>query len=178
MHADRASSADRELVYELCISHLDLQGLACVSTTRKRFKELSYDVLRMDATKALLRTLPAAAATAAAVDPAPQRRVQHQLNVVKRAVQWLMRLAPDKAAAALAAEAVSARMVCIPAVQYSDAEQLLRAGVCIRYKQLLDAAGSMVPGVGVWVRAQQQLGIQTDIPAAAVAICCGNNWVS
>jgi hypothetical protein len=32
--------------------------------------------------------------------------------------------------------------------------------------------------VEVWVQAQQQLGIQTDIPAAAVAICCGSNWVS
>uniref|UniRef100_A0A383WDR5 Uncharacterized protein n=1 Tax=Tetradesmus obliquus TaxID=3088 RepID=A0A383WDR5_TETOB len=34
----------------------------------------------------------------------------------------------------------------------------------------------MVPGVEVWVQAQQQLGVQTDIPAAAVTICCGCNW--
>jgi hypothetical protein len=36
----------------------------------------------------------------------------------------------------------------------------------------------MVAGVEVWVEEQQQLGIQTDIPAAAVAICCGKEWVS
>jgi hypothetical protein len=42
--------------------------------------------------------------------------------------------------------------------------------VRVSYAQLLAAANSMVAGVEVWVQAQQQLGIQTDIPAAAVAI--------
>jgi hypothetical protein len=60
------------------------------------------------------------------------------------------------------------------------AKQLVAAGMRITLAQLLDAANSMVAGVEVWVRAQQALGITTDIPAPAVAICCGNNnaWVS
>uniref|UniRef100_A0A383V5Y1 Uncharacterized protein n=1 Tax=Tetradesmus obliquus TaxID=3088 RepID=A0A383V5Y1_TETOB len=37
----------------------------------------------------------------------------------------------------------------------------------------------MVPGVEVWVLAQQQqLGISTDIPATAVSICCGGDWLA
>jgi hypothetical protein len=48
----------------------------------------------------------------------------------------------------------------------------------IPYAQLLSAASSMVAGVEVWVEAQQQLGLASDIPAAAVAICCGQDWVS
>uniref|UniRef100_A0A383VCX7 Uncharacterized protein n=1 Tax=Tetradesmus obliquus TaxID=3088 RepID=A0A383VCX7_TETOB len=34
----------------------------------------------------------------------------------------------------------------------------------------------MLAGVEVWVQAQQQLGIRTDIPAVAVSICCGGDW--
>jgi hypothetical protein len=36
----------------------------------------------------------------------------------------------------------------------------------------------MVAGVEVWVQAQQQLGITSDLPAAAVALCCRQDWVS
>jgi hypothetical protein len=60
------------------------------------------------------------------------------------------------------------------------AEQLFAAGMRITYAQLLAAADSMVEGVEVWVQAQQALGIDTDIPAIAVAVCCGDPdaWVS
>jgi hypothetical protein len=36
----------------------------------------------------------------------------------------------------------------------------------------------MVARLDVWVQAQEQLGITSDLPAAAVAICCGRDWVS
>ncbi|KAF6251406.1 hypothetical protein COO60DRAFT_1560445 [Scenedesmus sp. NREL 46B-D3] len=54
--------------------------------------------------------------------------------------------------------------------------RLLSAGMRITYAGLLKAAGDMVAGVEVWVQAQQQLGIQSDIPALAVAVCCGGDW--
>jgi hypothetical protein len=50
--------------------------------------------------------------------------------------------------------------------------------VRITYAQLLAAAHSMVAGVEVWVQAQQCLGVHTNIPALAAAICCGEDWVS
>jgi hypothetical protein len=180
MHAVGASSADFERVWDPFSSHLGLQGLACLATTSKYFRLICSEVLKHDAAQQLLRTLQAAKATAAdaAIDPAPQRSVQHQPHVAIRAVHWMKRMAPNNAAAALAAKDVAGLMVWIPAVQNMHAEQLLRAGVRIRYAQLLEAANSMVPGVEVWVQVQQRLGKQTDIPAAAVAICCGSNWVS
>jgi hypothetical protein len=52
------------------------------------------------------------------------------------------------------------------------------AGVRIWYLQLLDAASRSLAGVELWVQAQQFLGVETDIPAVAVAICCGDEWVS
>jgi hypothetical protein len=69
--------------------------------------------------------------------------------------------------------------VSLPAVQLKWALQLVAAGARISYAQLLAAAHSMVPGVKVWVQAQQQLELETDIPAAAVSVCCGSiAWVS
>jgi hypothetical protein len=56
--------------------------------------------------------------------------------------------------------------------------QLVAAGVRIRYAQLLTAANSMVPGVEVWVQAQQLLGVRTDIPDVAVAVCCASEMSS
>jgi hypothetical protein len=48
----------------------------------------------------------------------------------------------------------------------------------ISYAQLLAAADSMVAGVEVWVQAQEELGIENAISAAAVKICHYNGWVS
>jgi hypothetical protein len=58
------------------------------------------------------------------------------------------------------------------------AKQLVAAGMRISYAQLLAAAHSRVAGVEVWVQAQQQLGVQSDIPAVAMGICCNEDWVS
>jgi hypothetical protein len=85
----------------------------------------------------------------------------------RQAVVWLLRAAPAVAAAAPTADLLSN----IPSVQIGWSLQLVAAGVRIRYAQLLAAARSMVAGVEVWVQAQQQLGIQTDIPELAVAVC-------
>jgi hypothetical protein len=63
-------------------------------------------------------------------------------------------------------------------VRLATAKQLVKAGVRITYAQLLAAANSMVAGVEVWVQAQRELGIQTDIPDLAVTVCCGDDWVS
>jgi hypothetical protein len=86
----------------------------------------------------------------------------------------LLRRAPATAAA------VTVRLLSLPDVTLQFAEQLVAAGMRITYAQLLDAANSMVAGVEVWVQAQQALDINTDIPAVAVAICCGDRdaWVS
>jgi hypothetical protein len=62
-------------------------------------------------------------------------------------------------------------------VALERAEQLVAAGMRITYAQLLAAADNMVAGVEVWVQAQQALGITTDIPAVAAAVCCGDRDV-
>jgi hypothetical protein len=46
----------------------------------------------------------------------------------------------------------------------------------VSYAQLLDAANSMVAGVEVWVQAQQQGQVESDIPEVAAAICCERSW--
>jgi hypothetical protein len=66
------------------------------------------------------------------------------------------------------------RLLSLPDVTLQFAEQLVAAGMRITYAQLQDAANSMVAGVEVWVQAQQALGINSDISAVAVAICCGD----
>uniref|UniRef100_A0A383VK59 Uncharacterized protein n=1 Tax=Tetradesmus obliquus TaxID=3088 RepID=A0A383VK59_TETOB len=55
--------------------------------------------------------------------------------------------------------------------------QLVSAGMHITYAQLLAAADSMVAGVEVWVQAQQQLKLQSDIPSAAYTVC-SSDWGS
>jgi hypothetical protein len=81
------------------------------------------------------------------------------------------------------------RLLHVPHVPLQHAQQLVAAGVHISYAQVLEAASSMVAGVEVWVQAQQQLKSRNkkkrlhdlyDIPAEAVAICCGRAraWVS
>jgi hypothetical protein len=87
---------------------------------------------------------------------------------VQQSVDWLLHLAP---AAASAAE-VRDCLVRLPAVPLPWARQMVRAGVRMSYAQLLAAADSMVYDVNRWVQAQQQLGVETDIPEVAVAICC------
>jgi hypothetical protein len=94
----------------------------------------------------------------------------------KQALAWLaavlLRNAP-----ALTIE-VTERLLRVPSIPLVAAKQLVAAGLRVTYAQLLAAARSMVAGVEVWVQAQQRLGVHTDIPALATAICCGEEWVS
>jgi hypothetical protein len=92
----------------------------------------------------------------------------------RQAVVWLLLEAPAVAAAPATADLLNN----IPTVQLGWSLQLVEAGVRISYAQLLAAARSMVAGVEVWVQAQQQLGVQIDIPELAVALCCECKEVS
>jgi hypothetical protein len=92
----------------------------------------------------------------------------YQLQV--HAVSWLLRAAPVEAASDAAVSCV----LSMPAVPEQAAVQLVTAGLRVSYAQLLSAADRMVKGVEVWVLAQQQLGVQTDILEDAVDICRGN----
>jgi hypothetical protein len=101
----------------------------------------------------------------------------YQLQV--HTVAWLLRAAPVEAASDAAVECV----LSMPAVAEQAAVQLVTAGMRVSYAQLLSAADRMVKGVEVWTLAQQQLGVQTDIPEDAVDISRGNGsvferWVS
>jgi hypothetical protein len=95
------------------------------------------------------------------------RRQRQLVKQHKQAVAWLLRASPAVAAAAGAAEC----LLTIPAVPLHIAKMLVAVGVRISYAQLLAAAHSMVAGVEVWVQAQQQLDVQTDMPQAALHIC-------
>jgi hypothetical protein len=90
-------------------------------------------------------------------------------------LQQLWQLLADKPLTQLPS---NEQLLDVPAVPLDCAKQLVSAGVRISYAELLAAANAMVAGVEVWVQAQQQLGIASDIPAAAVAICSGHDWVS
>jgi hypothetical protein len=141
---------------------LGIQGLACLETTNRAFQKLVHAAVGRER----LALLESALATAR-----HSREQQH-----RQAVGWLagllLRKAPDSAAD------VTQRLIYLSSVPLDCAKQLVSAGVRVSYAQLLAAANSMVAGVEVWVQAQQQLGIEHDIPAAAVAICCGDHWVS
>jgi hypothetical protein len=86
------------------------------------------------------------------------------------AVAWLLRTAPTETTSSAAVE----WLLSMPAVSKQAAVLLVTAGMRVSFAQLLSAADRMVKGVEVWVLAQQQLGVQTDIPEDAVDICRGN----
>jgi hypothetical protein len=121
----------------------------------------------------LLHSLNAAITTTESADNTATAFEQLQLHV--RAAIWLLHKAPKAATAA----GVADNAVRIPGMPLQWAMHLLEAGVRISYTHLLAAAKSMVAGVEVWVLAWMHLGIPpTDIPAAALAICCRGCWVS
>uniref|UniRef100_A0A383VCN4 Uncharacterized protein n=1 Tax=Tetradesmus obliquus TaxID=3088 RepID=A0A383VCN4_TETOB len=90
-----------------------------------------------------------------------------------KAVGWLAALLLRKAPEAAAD--VTTRLLNLPDVPPELAVQLVSAGMRFSYAQLLAAADSMVARVDVWVQAQQQLRVESNIPAAAIAICCNDN---
>lgn len=62
--------------------------------------------------------------------------------------------------------------ISIPRIPWSTTKQLVAAGARVTYQQLLSAAHNGLQGIHNWVLAQQQLGVRTDVPAAAEAVCC------
>jgi hypothetical protein len=148
---------------KLC-SHLGLQGLACLAAASSSLKHACLVSCRRDAV-ALLEPAFDALATA----HGEQQQQKQQLT----AVVWLLRAVPAAATAG-----VSGRLATTPLVPLGLAKQLVAAGVRISYAQVLAAAHSMVAGVEVWVQAQQQLGVHSDIPATAEWVCCRQDWVS
>jgi hypothetical protein len=144
-------------------SELGLQGLACLGVSSSTFRDACLYILQNDAAKLLTSDLDAAVADATLQNP-PAVKQQHL-----HAAVWLLRQAPSAATATATTE----RLLQLPAMPEEWAQQLVGAGVRILYAQLLAAADSMRLGVEEWVCAQQYLGFFTDIPAAAVAVCCG-----
>jgi hypothetical protein len=144
----------------LC-THLGLKALACLAPSSRSLRDTCYSLVRLDSKRWLQR----------AIDEAEEP--QHWQSAV-----WVLQVAPSAVAAA------AQQLVCRPAVPLDIAKKLVATGVRIAYSQLLAAAQSMVEGVEVWVQAQQQLGINTDVPAAAIAACNGATrqmyltWVS
>jgi hypothetical protein len=75
-------------------------------------------------------------------------------------------------------------LLSVPNMPLDASKQLVSAGSRFSYAQLLAAAHSMVAGVEVWMQAQRELGVPSDVPAAAEAIWCSDvcnvyaNWVS
>jgi hypothetical protein len=165
---------------------LGLQGLACLGASSQQFKQACLEFVNPNSTHLVLDALPplspecglaeaaAAAAAASQLPPPAGAAVDQRLQPVL----WLSRVAPVTASSALAAVDVLQRLVHLPHVPLQQAQDLVKAGVRISYAQLLAAANSMVAGVEVWVLAQQQLAVTSDIPATAVAVCCGGPWVS
>jgi hypothetical protein len=100
-----------------------------------------------------------------AADPAVRKKEQQHV----RAVAWLLHVTPQAATATTAAE----QLLRLPGVPLGVAKQFVEAGMRISFAQLQAAANSMVSGVEVWMAAQQQLGVVTDIPTAVVEFCCG-----
>jgi hypothetical protein len=159
-----------EYILPFCKLQLGVQGLACLAASNKHLQDTCVAAARADADSLLMNALDAANAfKSSEKDTASsQRLVQQQLQ----AVAWLLRHSPTAAAG------VAEHAVRIPALQLCWVKELAAAGVIVSHSQLLAAADSMVAGVEVWVQAQRQLGVQTDIAPWAVAICCGDPWVS
>jgi hypothetical protein len=145
----------------LC-AKLGPQGLACLALSSKRFQTTVNTIV----CRGSLVLLDGALDTAR--DSGQRQDIQ--------AVGWLGALLLRKAPHAAAD--VTKRLLKLPSVPLDVVKQLITAGVRVSYAQLLAAADSMVAGVEVWVQAQQQLGIQTDIPEDAAVVCCSNESVS
>jgi hypothetical protein len=164
---------------------LGLHGLACLGSSSRRMRHECIEFITQNAVMLATEALPAASAEdsleavaeAAAAVPLPSTGATAAAKHLQP-ISWLLGVAPSFAASAFAAADVLQRLAHLPHVPLQQAQQLVAAGVRIPYAQLLSAASSMVAGVEVWVQAQQQLGVASDIPAAAVAICCREDWVS
>jgi hypothetical protein len=145
---------------------LGLQGLACLSTVSNVLLNACAVIVCRSADELLTQTFKQLAS-----GTPQQQQQQHKQQL--SAVAWLLHAVPTAAT-----EQLKVQLLYVPVVPLQQAKALVAAGIRISYAQLLAVANSMVAGVEVWVQAQQQLGIQTDIPALANKICCGKHWVS
>jgi hypothetical protein len=155
-------------VVNYCSSHLGLQGLACLAASSKQLKKACLQTATSDAALLLVHAVNAAAkegCTSNAADSAACEKEQQHV----RAAAWLLHVAPKAATAATTAE----QLLRLPSVPLGVAKQFVKAGLRVSFAQLQAAANSMVSGVEVWMAAQQQLGVVTDVPTAVVEFCCG-----
>uniref|UniRef100_A0A383VFL2 Uncharacterized protein n=1 Tax=Tetradesmus obliquus TaxID=3088 RepID=A0A383VFL2_TETOB len=182
-------------VLPYCCRQLGLQGLACLAASSRQLRTISLGLLPKDgsmlrdaleaaataaAASAAAPSTPAAAVAAAAgaaeqtphAAPAGASRADKQAKHHLQAVTWLLSHSPTAAAAVGVAE----RALQVPAVPVDWAKHVLAAGMKMTYAQLVAAAHSMVAGGEVWVQAQHELGLQTDVPQAAVTICWPGTW--
>jgi hypothetical protein len=156
---------------------LGLHGLACLGSSSRRMRHECIEFITQNATMLAMAALPAASAEDSLAAPPPSTGATAAAKHLQPIV-WLLGVAPSFATSASAAADVLQRLVHLPHVPLQQAQQLVAAGARFPYAQLLSAASSMVAGVEVWVQAQQQLGVAYDIPAVAVAVCCGQDRVS
>jgi hypothetical protein len=149
-----------------CSRYLGLKGLACLAASSQQYKETCLQTACSDATHLLVDAINAAAAQQQDAESTSLTGCKKETHI--QAVAWLLRITPEAAMTATAAQ----HLLCLPSVPLHLAKEFVKAGVRINFKQLQAAAHEMVAGVEVWVQAQQQLGVVTDIPMAAVALCC------
>jgi hypothetical protein len=148
-------------VLDYCSKQLGLHGLACLAACSKQYKAASAATAGSAAGLFLKDALIAAHTAGGAKYAASSSLEQHM-----QAVTWLLRIVPSATTAATAAK----RLLSIPNVPLPMAKQLVEAGVRMKFAQLTAAAEKMVPGVDVWVLAQRQQGVPTDIPGLAVSL--------
>jgi hypothetical protein len=145
---------------ELC-TELGLQGLASLATASRGLMSACHSIVCLG----------------------PASWIASALDTLKDAQRWRAAVWVLHAAPAAAVDGAD-HLAHAPAVPTSIAKHFVSAGTGVTYAQLLAASHNLVAGVEVWVQVQQQLGIQSDIPAVAEAICCSSirsiyvYWVS
>jgi hypothetical protein len=146
-----------------CSKQLGLQGLACLAASSRGLRTACHSIVQTEAASLVIAEF--GTAEAGISTDRYGKTVIKQRHV--QGAAWALHLAPTAATAAEVAE----QLICLPV---RCAGKLLDAGVRISYDQVLAAANNMVPGVELWLYLQHeriQLQADSDIPAAAVAIC-------
>jgi hypothetical protein len=172
MKHNRDGSRSLLSVLACCTRQLGLQGLACSAACSTELRDACRTNARLDAVCLLHKELETLLESASA-HHTPHGTGLHAVSLLLKTLKHT-----DTPAAAIAAADAADTLVTIPRVPLQHALKLVEAGMRISYSQLLSAANSMVAGVEVWALAQQQLGIETDIPPVASNVCSGLRRVS
>jgi hypothetical protein len=159
-------------VLSCCTRQLGLQGLACCAACSTELRDACRSSARLDATSLIEKELEALLESASAHN-IPDGTGLHAVSLLLQSLSQL-----DTPAAAAAAAGAAGTLITLPRVPLQHALKLVDAGMRVSYSQLLSAADNMVAGVEVWAQAQQQLGIETDIPQVAFEVCAGLTKVS